>query len=305
MKELITVIIPTYKRSSTLKRAIISVLEQTYKNIEIIVVDDNVNYPECRKQVKDIVSEFNNVKLILNKTNLGGGGSRNEGIKKANGKYIAFLDDDDEFFKEKIEKQYKLFLKKNKETKTGLIYCYADYVGKNKTYTVKNDNEGCPIKEHAITCICATSWWFCPKNVLEEIGGFENVSSHQDAITLLKILEKGYNIYRVPEVLLKYYLPDGKGITKINQEWINVDIKYRDICRNLKLSKSDMKEIEYSFSKRICNMAIIINNKSLALKELKNMIKLYPFNKETFKMIIKKIFRPIYLLNIDRKNKKK
>ena len=112
-EELISVIIPTYKRIDTLERALDSVFNQTYTNIELIVVDDNAKFPETREKVEKIIEKYNGkIKLIKNKDNLGGGLSRNEGIKVASGKYIAFLDDDDEYYPEKLEKQYSLLKEK-------------------------------------------------------------------------------------------------------------------------------------------------------------------------------------------------
>ena len=90
--ELISVVIPTYKRNDTLVRAIESVYNQTYSNIEIIVVDDNANFPEVRQRNREILSEYKKVILVENSVNLGGGLSRNEGIKRSNGDYIAFLE---------------------------------------------------------------------------------------------------------------------------------------------------------------------------------------------------------------------
>ena len=165
MSKLVSVIIPTYNRIDTLERAIKSVKSQTYKNIEVLVIDDNANNHNIRKEVEKIVSKFQNIKLIQNKENLGGGLSRNEGIKNAKGEYIAFLDDDDEFYPEKIEKQYELYKKLNND-KVGLIYCYAKYVGSKSQIIRKVDYEGIPLKEHLVLCIAATSWWFCPKRVL-------------------------------------------------------------------------------------------------------------------------------------------
>ena len=131
--EMVSVIIPTHNRSNTLERAIKSVISQTYPEIEIIIVDDNANNEEERQKVKKIVENYNNINLIQNKVNLGGGQSRNEGIKAAKGKYVAFLDDDDEFFPQKIEKQYELYkYVSSKDDKVGLIYCYAEYISVNE-----------------------------------------------------------------------------------------------------------------------------------------------------------------------------
>lgn len=290
MKELITVIIPTYNRIDTLERAINSVKNQTYKNIEIIVVDDNAKKEDIRNKVREIIKKYKDVKLIENKKNLGGGLTRNVGIEHASGKYIAFLDDDDEFYPDKIEKQYKLCKEKENQN-VGLIYCYADYVSSNSKITRKVDYEGNPLKEHLILCIAATSWWFCPKDVLKKVGGFDDVSSHQDAMLLFKILKAGYNIFRVPEVLLNYYVPDGKGITKVNEEWLLVDKKYMNMYFEIKeiFSFKEQKEIEYSFYKRMVSYNYRLKMKKELRKNVKNMINLFPFKYESFKAIIKAI----------------
>lgn len=306
--ELISVIIPTYKRTETLKRAIESVKNQTYKNIEIIVVDDNANFPEERKKVEQIVNCYSDIRLIKNDKNLGGGLSRNEGIKVANGKYIGFLDDDDEFNKQKIEEQYSLLKNKEKEDKrVGLIYCYSKYIYTKTMKQIKKDYEGIPLKEHMVECIAATSWWLCPKKVLEDIRGFSNISSHQDATLILNLLSKGYSVYRVPQVLLNYYVHNGEGITKINKKWIMDDIEYREKCRKQynKLSKHEIKEVEYSFSRRIANMAIIIGDLKMADEEIKVMLKNNFFAKDTLKMLLKRVFRKKYLNKLEDKNSKR
>ena len=109
MNDKVSIIIPTYKRSDLLERAIKSVINQTYKNIEIIVVDDNVNNSKEHLQNLKIIEKYPQIIYIKNKKNLGGGLTRNVGIKASTGEYIAFLDDDDEFYPTKIEKQYQLY----------------------------------------------------------------------------------------------------------------------------------------------------------------------------------------------------
>ena len=290
MKELVSVIIPTYNRADTLERAIRSVKNQTYENIEILVVDDNANNQEAREKVEKIVSKFKNVKLIQNKQNLGGGLARNEGIKNANGDFIAFLDDDDEYYPEKIEKQYNLYKKLNKEN-VGMIYCYAKYISADGEKIRKVDYEGNPLKQHLILCIAATSWWFCPKRVLLDINGFEDVSSHQDAITLFKILKAGYEIYRVPEVLLNYYVHSGTGITRLSEEWMNVDKKYMKMYKEIEdnFSDKDKKEIDYSFYKRATSYYYRLNNKIELRNYAKKMFKLYPLKPDTIIAVVKNI----------------
>lgn len=105
MIPLVTAIIPTYNRSEYLKNAIQSVVSQSYKNIEVLVIDDgsSTNYAEA------ICAEFPNCTYFF-KENGGLSSARNYGIKLSKGAYIAFLDDDDFWESSKIEKQVKVLL---------------------------------------------------------------------------------------------------------------------------------------------------------------------------------------------------
>lgn len=181
---LVSVVIPTYKRNDTLLRAIDSVYSQTYKNLEVIVVDDNAEFPEIREANEKNLIKYPNVVLIKNEKNLGGGLSRNAGIKVASGEYIAFLDDDDEYLPEKIEKQLDLMIEK-KSDNIAVIYCYAEMINVDgSVYTYINDNEGVALLENIEHCLAPTSFWLCDKEKLLSVGAFENISSRQDASLL-------------------------------------------------------------------------------------------------------------------------
>lgn len=101
----VSVIIPAYNRAHCIQRAIQSVQSQTYKDLEIIVINDGStdNTGEIVKSIPD-----DRIRYICCETNRGAGAARNEGMKAAEGSYIAFLDSDDEWLPEKIEKQIAL-----------------------------------------------------------------------------------------------------------------------------------------------------------------------------------------------------
>jgi GalNAc5-diNAcBac-PP-undecaprenol beta-1,3-glucosyltransferase len=101
---LVSVIIPTRNRALLLKRALKSVLSQTYPYLEIVVVDD-----ASTDETRDVVASFNNgaIRYIRHDNNMGGSAARNAGIRAASGHYISFLDDDDEWEPEKTEAQLK------------------------------------------------------------------------------------------------------------------------------------------------------------------------------------------------------
>ena len=107
--DLVSVIVPTYKRDSSLVRALESLENQTYKNIEVVVVNDCVE-ETWKEYVENTIQKFIDngilkIVFIQNQVNLGSAKTRNVGIENASGKYITFLDDDDVYLPDKILNQ--------------------------------------------------------------------------------------------------------------------------------------------------------------------------------------------------------
>lgn len=112
LHSLVSVIIPTYNREKTLERAVNSVLSQTFKNFEVIIVDDN-----STDNTMSLISRYENndfrIRYLQHHKNLGAQAARNTGIKEAKGKWIAFLDSDDEWLPEKLEKNLECAYSQN------------------------------------------------------------------------------------------------------------------------------------------------------------------------------------------------
>ena len=107
----VSVIIPYFKKKTFIERTLLSVLNQTFQDFEIILIyDDEIK--KNLKLIKKIVGNNPKIKIIENKKNLGAGLSRNKGIKNSSGSIIAFLDSDDYWVPERLEKQIN-FMKKN------------------------------------------------------------------------------------------------------------------------------------------------------------------------------------------------
>ena len=115
---LVSVVIPARDRSDLLRRALSSVRSQTYPNIEILVVDDGSTEDLCA------VARAFDARCIRLESSLGPSGARNEGISRATGVYLAFLDSDDEWFPQKIERQVALL----ESNVCDVVYCSAQYV---------------------------------------------------------------------------------------------------------------------------------------------------------------------------------
>ena len=129
----ISIIIPTYNRGKIISNSIKSVLNQTFKNLEIIVIDDGSN-----DNTKEIIDNLNDgrIKYIQLNKNCGGSFARNFGIKKASGQFISFQDSDDIFLPNKIEMQLKNIINK----KSDLDFCKIKvFLNSTFNYMIPND----------------------------------------------------------------------------------------------------------------------------------------------------------------------
>jgi len=124
-KNKVSVIIPTYNDADVLSRAIESVLNQTYKNLELIVVND-ASEDNTEEVVESYKKNDSRVKYFEHEENKGGSGARNTGIKNSSGEFIAFLDSDDEWLPKKLERQISLLKQQGDEW--GGIYCDAKVI---------------------------------------------------------------------------------------------------------------------------------------------------------------------------------
>jgi len=178
-KDLISVIIPTYNRFESLNKAIESIKQQTYKNVEIIVINDASTQKDYYNK-----SLGDNIQLINLPINMkekyqvqsAQGLTRNEGIKIAKGKYITFLDDDDYWFPEKLQIQL-YYLKKHK-----LQICSTNYF---RGHGIFNENN--KMKYNKGLC--------CDLNKIHKIGKYEGILTVPDfkySLTSTVLIKKSF-----------------------------------------------------------------------------------------------------------------
>ena len=118
--DLISVIIPYYKKKNFIQKTINSILNQTYKNFEILIVYDDTNKSDL-KIINKIKKKDKRIRIIINKKNIGAGESRNKGIKNSRGKFIAFIDGDDLWKKNKLKEQLNYMKLKKKTYHTYIV----------------------------------------------------------------------------------------------------------------------------------------------------------------------------------------
>lgn len=215
---LVSAVITTYKRRPEIVvRAINSVLNQTYSHIELIVVDDSPANYSLRPQVRAMIDSLNDTRIryIPHEQNMGACAARNTGLANANGAWIAYLDDDDEWLPTKLERQM------NKQEQcspdTAIIYCGTFAVNENKGTTATGSKRY--LRGHVFNkliegnFIGTTSIPLIQTSALREIGGFDPLMlSAQDYDVWLRIAKK-YPIDYVAEPLVRYYIHSGERIT--------------------------------------------------------------------------------------------
>lgn len=174
---LVSVVITTYNRASYLERAVRSVLGQTYKNMELIVVDD-CSVDETPKILKELSVKNRQVIFFSNSVNIGTVESANRGIKKAKGKYIARLDDDDYWCDpQKLEKQVG-FLEKNPEY--GLVgggMIKVNESGKEIARLIFPESDEDIRKVILVSNVFVHSTVVFRKDIFEKIGGYDKAFS--------------------------------------------------------------------------------------------------------------------------------
>lgn len=199
----VSVVIPTHKRADSILNAINSVLNQTYQNIEIIVVSDGRDYL-TDKAVENFV-ESGQIKYLSYEDSKGANYARNQGIKASSGEAVAFLDDDDEWNERKIEKQVNVF---QNDKSIGLVYTgnfniYNDLKIKYSYIPTKQGDLSSNIFEK--NYIGSTSSVMVRKDLLIKVEGFdEKLPAIQDYDLWIRICQIA-NVGVVSEPLLYYY----------------------------------------------------------------------------------------------------
>ncbi|TYS59867.1 glycosyltransferase [Sutcliffiella horikoshii] len=205
--ELVSVIIPCFNSEKWIIETIDSVLNQTYSNIEIIVVDDG-----STDNTKDVISNYSKRIKYIYQQNKGPSVARNLGIKKSKGKYVAFLDSDDLWESNKLEKQVE-FLENNQNI--ALVFSNVKVINEKGEYLYTHYNNIPKDKKEIITAFFLgkitmnTPTIVAHKKAIQKVGGFqEHLPVREDHFLLMNMVDN-FNIYHFKEPLVKRRINEG------------------------------------------------------------------------------------------------
>ena len=198
--DLVSIIIPYYKKKKYISTTINSAISQSYKNIEIIIVYDDENYDDL-KVLEEIKKKDERIKIIKNKKKMGAGLSRNIGISSAKGNYIAFLDADDAWEVDKLRKQMSFMTDNN-------------YLVSHTSYQIVDEDKNVianrvarsfyNLEDLLKSCDIGTSTVIIKKSIFGDQIKFPSIKTKEDFVLWLRILERDIKIYGLDKNLSKW-----------------------------------------------------------------------------------------------------
>tara|TARA_B100000902_G_scaffold18326_1_gene21962 strand:- start:9659 stop:10408 length:750 start_codon:yes stop_codon:yes gene_type:complete len=225
MSDLVSIITPSYNSSKFINECINSVISQTYINWEMIIVDD-CSTDNSRKKILELSKSDNRIKFIELKDNIGPALSRNEALNLSKGKYIAFLDSDDVWKSDKLEKQINFMKSKN----IGFSFTAYQPISEDamKKYPVISAPEKISYHSYLKNTIIG-----CLTVVInrEIVGDFKmpNIRTSQDMALWLIIMKRGFIAYGLQENLAYYRIVSSSNTSDKWKAALGVWIVYRKI----------------------------------------------------------------------------
>jgi len=238
---LVSIIMPFYKKKKYILNSIKSILNQTYKNFEIIIIYDDSNLDDL-KYILEIKRLDKRIRVFRNKENKGVGLSRNYGIKKSRGKFIAFLDADDIWHPLKLSTQIEFMIKNNfsiTHTSYNIINEKNKKVGTRFAKNLK-------FSDLIRSCDVGLSTVIIDKKLLDNLC-FPNLKTKEDYVLWLQLTKKGYEFKAFDEFLTDWRLAKNSLSSSTFRKLIDGYNVYR-------------KYLEQSILKSLINLLILSLN---------------------------------------------
>lgn len=300
---LVSIILPNYNKALYLSETIVSVINQTHQNWELIIIDDN-----STDNSTEIISKYLNdkrVRLIINEQNKGANFSRNIGLRKAKGKYIVFLDADDLLEHTCLENR----LKQTNKYSDGNLFVFAmgvftKSIGDDKRKWIPDTKRPlCDFLAHKLPWQTMQPIW--KKEFLMKLGDFDESFDRMQDVELhtRALLQPSVKLYQFPDILDCYYRIDEerKNFRPYNflERWINSSTQYCNKFEYLVTAKN--KRYLYGTLLKLYQQIIYyLKSKKITAKEFKVLEeKLFSAKIYNQSSIIKKIiFKISYTYNL-------
>ena len=216
-KDLVSIIIPYYKKKKYILKTINSILNQSYNQFEIIIIYDDENLSDLDYLEKSFKLE-KKIKIIKNLKTIGAGFSRNKGIENAKGEFVAFIDADDIWKKNKLKNQINFMKKKNLKF-SHTTYEIIDENDKVLGKRISRDFE--KVDDLIKSCDIGLSTVILEKEIIDDQTKFPNLKTKEDFVLWLKILQKNILIRSFNETLTSWRKTDNSLSSSVIQKLID------------------------------------------------------------------------------------
>jgi len=294
----VSVIIPTFNRAHLIGKAIKSVLNQTYRDFEVIVVDDG-----SKDNTKEIIRSFTDKRIKYfkkYKENRGISVARNIGIKMARGKYIALLDSDDEWLPEKLGKQVQLL--QNKSSEVGVVCSWSYTIDEKGNYISKRclPKKGGYIYEDLLsTNPISVPTVLIRKECFNRVGLFDDLLNAQEDWDMWVRIAKYYRFALIKVPLVKYRLHSNQLSKNLGVKIITANRILVKYANELKKRPRVHSKHYFYIGNRLCHMGKTKEGQRYLIKA----ISLYPFCIRYYICMFSSLFGPkcfIYFVDIKR-----
>ena len=239
---MVSVIIPVYNRETTVMRAVKSVLNQTIKDLELIIVDDG-----STDESIDIIKSINDRRIrILKSDHKGACHARNVGIKNALGEFVAFHDSDDIWKDTKLEIQFDIMQKYSPD----IIFCKLNKIVNGKMVDIwpnKTKQGFLPDGENLLGI--GTQTLFAKREVFQNLLFDEEMRRFQELEMLIRAKKNGYRFYCIDEGLVDYYVGSDSISSDVSKRVNAYDMLYK--------KHSDINKISLKMSSTIANSLLL------------------------------------------------
>lgn len=229
---LVSIIMPYYKKKSYIKDTVLSVLSQTYKKFELLIIYDDENKDDL-SYIKEISKLSDKIKIIINDHNYGAGRSRNIGIRNSKGSYVAFIDADDIWKDNKLNYQIN-YMQMNKIDISFTAYDIIDY--KSKKIGSRSAKVTLSFRDLIKSCDIGLSTVIIKKSLLQNSFAFEFLKTKEDYALWLKLTKKGYIFHGIDIPLTQWRKLDKSLSSNIYQKLIDGFRVYNNYMNYSKLT---------------------------------------------------------------------
>ena len=269
----VSVVVPTYNRTGFLRAALASALAQTLQDFEIIVVDD-ASQSDTEKVIRQF--EDNRITLIRHETNQGVSAARNTGVASSKGKYIAFLDDDDEWLPHKLEKQLRVL---ENNPSVGVVYTGSFAIDASSRQIVNQlmpKERGYLFEKLCVQkSIAPTSSFLLRKHCFEKVGLFDPYLEFGEDFDMWLRISKEFEFEYLEEPLVRFSVADGRCSLSANYE-VMIRGKEAQLRKHAYLFAQDSK----NYSRCYLGLGVLhcySGNVKKGRESFIKAIKIYPF----------------------------